>query len=234
MRAWLIIREIWSKQSPSVGLRPILVLSYKNHAIDEFLVDLVNAEPRGMRNQLIRIGGQCKDTRLAQFSERNVYDSDQEVRVAKATVDDLLALKISIQDILEGSLSNFLAYHHQVQFESDPQEQRKAVIDATRTMMESIARKSLLETALPSTENTMPPKTLVDSFRFLTLTKDKKPSTSVTRLMNANGSTFVPRLLEGVEHYKKNEHWGDLMFSWLCGTVPLPQCRCSRSESYFL
>ncbi len=50
------------------GRPPILVLSYKNHAIDEFLRDLINAE----RNvSLIRIGGSCKDQALMQYAEQN-------------------------------------------------------------------------------------------------------------------------------------------------------------------
>jgi predicted HAD superfamily phosphohydrolase len=45
------------------------VLSYKNHAIDEFLRDLINAENRKI--SLIRIGGSSKDKILEQYAERN-------------------------------------------------------------------------------------------------------------------------------------------------------------------
>ena len=51
------------------GRPPILVLSYKNHAIDEFLRDLINSE--GNNLSLIRIGGSCKDQSLMQFAEQN-------------------------------------------------------------------------------------------------------------------------------------------------------------------
>ena len=44
VRAFMIIRRMWMQQNPSVGQPPILVLSYKNHAIDEFLGDLINVE----------------------------------------------------------------------------------------------------------------------------------------------------------------------------------------------
>ena len=50
------------------GRPPILVLSYKNHAIDEFLRDLINAESNV---SLIRIGGSCKDQALMQYAEQN-------------------------------------------------------------------------------------------------------------------------------------------------------------------
>ena len=51
------------------GRPPILVLSYKNHAIDEFLKDLIKAE--GPSISLIRIGGVSKDPTLATFAEQN-------------------------------------------------------------------------------------------------------------------------------------------------------------------
>lgn len=44
VRALLCIRDLWMNQNPSVGCPPILVLSYKNHATDEFLCDLLQAE----------------------------------------------------------------------------------------------------------------------------------------------------------------------------------------------
>jgi DNA replication protein DnaC len=44
VRALLRIRNLWMQQNPSVGCPPILVLSYKNHAIDEFLCDFLQAE----------------------------------------------------------------------------------------------------------------------------------------------------------------------------------------------
>ena len=44
VRALLRIRTLWMQQNPSVGCPPILVLSYKNHAADEFLCDFIQAE----------------------------------------------------------------------------------------------------------------------------------------------------------------------------------------------
>ncbi len=46
-----------------------MVLSYKNHAIDEFLVDLVKAEGRQL--SLIRIGGQSSEPILRNYLEFN-------------------------------------------------------------------------------------------------------------------------------------------------------------------
>ena len=68
VQALIKIRKAWMSVCQSVGEPPILVLSYKNHAIDEFLVDLVNSE----RNvSLIRIGGSCNDPNLNMYLEQN-------------------------------------------------------------------------------------------------------------------------------------------------------------------
>lgn len=64
-QALLIIRKLWIAARPDVGAPPVLVLSYKNHAIDEFLLDLVEKK-RDVR--LIRVGGgKSADPRLARY-----------------------------------------------------------------------------------------------------------------------------------------------------------------------
>ena len=69
VRALLYIRNIWKEVSPSAGTPPILVLSYKNHAIDEFLADLVKVE-RFQGKELMRIGGGCTEPVLQRFEEK--------------------------------------------------------------------------------------------------------------------------------------------------------------------
>ncbi len=67
--ALTIIRKYWMQQNKSVGTPPILVLSYKNHAADEFLSDLLKVtgtlltgNPRlsnfypGQNVQMVRMG----------------------------------------------------------------------------------------------------------------------------------------------------------------------------------
>lgn len=74
----MIIRKYWMQQNKSVGTPPILVLSYKNHAADEFLSDLVKVtgslltgNPRlsgiypGTNVQMVRMGN-AGDPNLAQ------------------------------------------------------------------------------------------------------------------------------------------------------------------------
>jgi hypothetical protein len=59
VHALAIIRKYWMQQNNSVGSPPILVLSYKNHATDEFLVDLLKSMGPALcgGNRFGRFGG---------------------------------------------------------------------------------------------------------------------------------------------------------------------------------
>jgi hypothetical protein len=70
-RALLVIRSWWMKVSPSAGEPPILILSYKNHAIDEFLLDLIKAEHSV---KMIRMGT-SSEPKLSAYSENSVSRS---------------------------------------------------------------------------------------------------------------------------------------------------------------
>ncbi|TPX59440.1 hypothetical protein PhCBS80983_g02469 [Powellomyces hirtus] len=76
IRAMLIVRRLWMQVSPSVGTPPILVLSYKNNAIDELLCDLTSAE---RYVKLIRIGN-TKDPRLTRYAESSFFQSSPDVQ----------------------------------------------------------------------------------------------------------------------------------------------------------
>ncbi|KAJ3054777.1 hypothetical protein HK097_000821, partial [Rhizophlyctis rosea] len=92
VRALMRIRDLWIKVNPSVGRPPILVLSYKNHAIDEFLCDLLAAEQSGRfgaRPKMIRIGGSCNDPRLQPYTEGTVMRNQQEVRQSQQSLEDV-------------------------------------------------------------------------------------------------------------------------------------------------
>ena len=70
-RAYLMLRNLWQKVMPSVGAPPILVMSYKNHAINEILEDILKAIPKSEKRalNLVRLGGGGSDY-LANYSER--------------------------------------------------------------------------------------------------------------------------------------------------------------------
>ena len=55
--ALTIIRKYWMQQNKSVGTPPILVLSYKNHAADEFLSDLLKVTGTLLTGNLAQMVG---------------------------------------------------------------------------------------------------------------------------------------------------------------------------------
>ncbi|KAG2789761.1 hypothetical protein PC129_g8833 [Phytophthora cactorum] len=104
VRALLVIRDLWKRKNGEIGDPPILVLSYKNHAIDEFLLDLLRSEPtldhtprhntsfgryylnNGFK-KLVRIGGGCSEPELESYRERNVAFSDPSVRKVSERIE---------------------------------------------------------------------------------------------------------------------------------------------------
>jgi hypothetical protein len=67
--ALVIIRE--AAQSDGKSLGPVLMLSYKNHALDEFLIDVINWSSQGIiQGMLIRTGKPDRQE-LLQYSERH-------------------------------------------------------------------------------------------------------------------------------------------------------------------
>uniref|UniRef100_A0AAV1UG65 AAA+ ATPase domain-containing protein n=1 Tax=Peronospora matthiolae TaxID=2874970 RepID=A0AAV1UG65_9STRA len=104
VRALLIVRDLWKLKNGEVGDPPVLVLSYKNHAIDEFLLELLHSNPTlnhvstntGFRNyyrgsgfkKLVRIGGGCSEPELEQYRERNVACSDPCVQAVSERIED--------------------------------------------------------------------------------------------------------------------------------------------------
>ena len=67
MLALIVIREESIRQGYSLG--PILMLSYKNHALDEFLCDLLESSvPRLPGRALIRCG-KAENAKLIQYGE---------------------------------------------------------------------------------------------------------------------------------------------------------------------
>ncbi|KAG7382936.1 hypothetical protein PHYPSEUDO_004232 [Phytophthora pseudosyringae] len=110
VRALLVVRDVWKQKNREIGDPPILVLSYKNHAIDEFLLDLLRSEPslghtpknntyygryylnNGFK-RLVRIGGGCSEPELEPYRERNVAFSDPSVRKVSQRIENYQELR---------------------------------------------------------------------------------------------------------------------------------------------
>ena len=65
VQAFLHNRQAWDPEKNS----PVLVVCYTNHAIDQFLEDIVDAYAEGPMKppEIVRIGGRCKSEKLANF-----------------------------------------------------------------------------------------------------------------------------------------------------------------------
>lgn len=238
----MIIRDLWVKKSKSVRSHPILVLSYKNLAIDSFLVDLVTSEPSSLsRQRLIRIGGQCKEPKLAQFSETNAFQTDSELQAVRGNVDSLNHLKDSIDVSLHGALSSFYSYQYAMGENTDEQKRMKTLIEATTVLMECIIRNHLLLSATKELEVSCIPKpdVVLKELSFLLLGLNQVPSAEVKKYVESqDGSSFVT-LSQGIAHYGPM-HWGDMMLMWLSGKIPLRMCgfiaadgnQCSNLSSW--
>ena len=224
VRALLIIRDMWIKISPSVGTPPILVLSYKNHAIDEFLSDLVQMMPtKSLYNKLIRIGGQCKDFRLQPYSERHASRLDSHVHSKQQILEDLHNMKNSIHQIMY-TVSTFQCFHIDI-FGREAEEESKgarndALNEVTEIIMSSLQRVSNIEEALSTFDGIeMDTKAFLKSFHFLT----RNPHESIH---SKHLTASLQPLIEKVKHYEY-PHPGDVVY------VLLGKWLTSFAEMYF-
>jgi hypothetical protein len=224
VRALISIRDAWIKVSPSVGTPPILVLSYKNHAIDEFLSDLVAVMPRGsLYNKLIRIGGQCKDPRLQPYSERQASRSDLKVNLKRQMLEDLHNVKTSISNIIsEGSM--FQSYYLDIFGKHDEtlddgakvKARNKASNEATEMIIASLVRVHRIENIMKKVKDSEHETNNLKQFHFLASDpKDLMKSKDI--------KTRIDGLTEQVQHYN-HQHPGDIVYDWIRGLKPLPRC----------
>jgi len=167
--ALAIIRKYWMQQNKSVGSPPILVLSYKNHALDEFLSDILRVMPSlsgsgrykygGNNVQMVRMGNPG-DPALSQYSERALAQQRVEptVRDAQSEVHEFQDLRRSCQRA-QRSATLFQSYQADMFDTSSaalgveglsPDEIRKrqndAAFEAVEVLFAAIVRKLLLQT----------------------------------------------------------------------------------------
>lgn len=129
VRALLIIRQCWIKAQPTIGRPTILVVAYKNHAIDEFLLDLHNAQSY---LKMVRIGGGCKESALEKYEEKRIMKDNSAVKECYKKLELVHRLRTFIQEIKEkhGKLAL-------VDFESlRPDQNSQASVDCTNLVSE--------------------------------------------------------------------------------------------------
>ncbi|KAJ3067513.1 M-phase phosphoprotein 8 [Podochytrium sp. JEL0797] len=227
-RALLIVRDIWIKTCPSKSAPPLLVLSYKNHAIDEFLCDLVAAAPK---TSLIRIGA-IKDERLRRFSENSFAQENYEVKLAKRALEKLHDLKMDLDQFHASKIS--FGCIKDVLFappSSDPDSEktrRLASYDAATKLVETLAWLGHFASVLPTISSDA---TDIDAAGVLSGSEGWIfDSTKLLPLLESvtNKKTLaisaIQSLFNGIRHYNDNMDSAELLWNFLCGFTPRPPC----------
>ncbi|KAJ9456884.1 Protein cfxQ-like protein [Diplonema papillatum] len=205
VRALMVIREAWLQINPSVGNRPILVLSYKNHAINEFLVDLVAAERLSLR-ELIRMG-HANDPRLDAFSEKSRWSNTTSPEVDQCKAAVLLFRK------MHETCRTWQTVAAELQA-SDKTANYQAAMQAADALWTVICHVATLRGWYPASADA-----LIDA-------SPSDPSNdprSVLRCRILSDRTsrdkdLIATLAKGVQHYKDCVEPQDVLLLWLSGT----------------
>ncbi|ORY39360.1 hypothetical protein BCR33DRAFT_788369 [Rhizoclosmatium globosum] len=228
-RALLIIRELWIKTSPSVSAPPILVLSYKNHAIDEFLCDLVAVEPF---ISLIRIGS-IKDDRLRPFAENTWKQESAEVKQAKAALERLHELSSYLENFYQSKLSfgctKDVIFGLQPTTPEEEKSARQASYDATSQLAEALAWLAHFSTVFP----TLATKVEVIDPHAISMGQQNGWVFDYTvldsLLHNAKNKKVLPlsaiqSLFDGIQHYNPGMDSLEVLYHFIMGFTPQPLC----------
>jgi hypothetical protein len=226
VRALVLIRDLWLRKTKNtVGTPPILVLSYKNHAIDEFLLDLVKNPSRSFSSgNLIRIGNSPEPS-LRRYSESQHYTSDHNVRSQQYKVEEIDRLRGAIRTLLNGTIVSFMSFKTEIFQGSDERSRRKAANDATTILMENLVRKKLMDSVVEVDGD----DSIIEAYGFL---DNSNNSNSFHRLMNKSGAdhdNMIANLSSEIQHYR--QHWGDTIYMFLCGKRPLQKCVFNNCNS---
>uniref|UniRef100_A0A0G4I8G2 DNA2/NAM7 helicase helicase domain-containing protein n=1 Tax=Chromera velia CCMP2878 TaxID=1169474 RepID=A0A0G4I8G2_9ALVE len=241
VRALLRIKELWCKANPSVGSPPILVLSYKNHAIDEFLVDLINSQPTFFsryRGNLVRIGRQSDEPRLQDYSEHHYRRRNDFVNAARDKVSDLVKQKDALRGVLH-ECSDFVLLKADVTSE-DPKVRHAAACRATQMLAATVRRVDVLRRAVDAlcgSSGSPHADQILRNLLFLLVQDFDKtqeqggPDSLGHRLLQDAPLMLqeVVKLFSDMEGYFEGWNNGhqvamELIYQWLLGVQPAPLC----------
>lgn len=242
VRALLIVRDLWMKVSESVGAPPILVLSYKNHAIDEFLLDLVRKEPFmrhvasknnfGGYRPLVRIGGGCSEPELFHYQE---FNSSRKSPLLVQLTDKIGRLH-TLNDQVHRFRDRF-GVIKECQFvildpstnhdENRRKRDRKVCQDAAAELTQIGGAIIACTNALSDLHGSADPdedadKGLKDALQIV--------EGAVTGGAVALRHRDIPQLLDGIRHYDPSMDPAEILHYWMSGLVPLPVCSVDYCE----
>ena len=156
-------REVW--KDPEVGSRPILVVCYTNHALDQFLEGILDFCPTG----IVRVGSRCKNPQLEKFNLKNIRkEKTTETYIrdnVRACTEELASLRHKIDEVsstLEASTKGIVSidslkpFMLNGQFQSLTKGLSAAPVN-TVTMMEWLTNGMITQTAEGNQEEEVDP-----------------------------------------------------------------------------
>lgn len=193
MLAFTILRDVLRAEGKQVG--PILTLSYKNHALDEFLTDAMAQSPSLQQHQaLIRLG-KPENTALLNHTER----SSNAENAAQKELDKRLAVlkhgRILLQKWMNYtcSVANVLS--------------AQQLMNCLRFGLQALATE--FDFSLP-----------VEAFESLREALDVEEGVIAFQLRDMKDTL----LYEGSQHWKIISNVLTLLQQWLLGECPPPRC----------
>ncbi|KAI8916611.1 hypothetical protein DFJ77DRAFT_460541 [Powellomyces hirtus] len=211
IRAMLIVRRLWMQVSPSVGTPPILVLSYKNNAIDELLCDLTSAE---RYVKLIRIGN-TKDPRLTRYAESSFFQSSPDVQNWYKKLEEIHVLRQYCQTQPHNTQQLLL---HRTDEPGMNDSDEKPDYSPVGILNDLIGRVQGLQKA----DGRAVEEGQEDEMPVRDISEIKKVLKSVNRLTISLAD--VKTLYEGIRHYNDQMAVGEILWRFIKGFKPLPRC----------
>lgn len=251
VRALLIIRKLWMKVSGFVGAPPILVLSYKNHAIDEFLLDLVRKEPSMNHSTsqrtpygyspyrpLVRIGGGCNEPELSPYQEYNAPRTSDEVKKLTVEIGEFHKLQDKvhrfrdkftvIRELQFVMLDKDLSGHDEERKKRDKKVCHDAAVELKQVGGAIMACMKALDD--PATEDADTDGTVSEDVE----TKTQRPMKTLEDVIGNGARSLtkanIPLLYDGIRHYDPSMDPAEILHHWVSGFVPLPACAATYCE----
>jgi hypothetical protein len=199
----IIIRNDLRASGSHVG--PILALSYKNHAIDEFLVDVLHNNRQLTQGKLIRLG-KPENEKLLGFTERN---SALETEAYHELESRLSVLKAAYNKLQQWMMARDIAV-----IVGDTE-----IAECLMVCFHYLA-KSQSKRGPESDDDESEDEDDLDERNFLLLQSLLKESTNTQRI-----DAIIPNICRGMEHWVfETSRNIALLGQWLRGNVPPPRC----------
>lgn len=219
IRALDAVRRCVEQCGISIG--PIIALSYKNHALDELLLDVVNCNTIVQRPSALIRCGKSEDTRLERYSERRSPQEQRaqhelssrvaHMRSVRRTLRDFRSLRSALQDDSDASLHSWTVSGSNV---------RSGVKIAVKMLFNALRFHSAEVASAP------------DNRVYYVLLNDLVSLNGAFNTVDCNiVLALVKKLGKDVEHWRPAADANDegpravfLLENWLNGAIPPPRC----------